>query len=131
MLKTNSKKAIENLKKYILENFNTTDYPEYQKTDEKDFAAVAKAIYDCFWREKYYSNDVALSRRFHERDIFIDWAQGLPSILDTGYFYNRSAVDDLGTILEETQEEKAKYTDRDAARLLTSLIYLQIKKAVK
>ena len=35
-------------------------------------------------------------------------AAGLPSVLDTCYFYNRSAVDDLGAILEETESEKAK-----------------------
>ena len=63
--------------------------------------------------------------------IFADWCAGLPSILNTCYYYNRSAVDDLGEILEETEEEKEKYTQTEAEKLLTALIYREIKKAVK
>ena len=64
-------------------------------------------------------------RYYHGSEIaaFVDWAQGLPSVLDTCYFYNRSAVDDLGDILEETQEERNKHTETDAEQCLTRLIY--------
>ena len=52
-------------------------------------------------------------------------------MIDTCYFYNRSAVDDLGEILEETDEEKAKYNERQAEDLLTWLIYRELLKGEK
>lgn len=55
----------------------------------------------------------------------------MPSILDTCYYYNRSAVDDLGAILEETAEEKARYSEAQAETLLTSLIYRELVRGCK
>ena len=49
----------------------------------------------------------------------------------TGYYYNRSAVDDLAGILEETDAEKARYNEQDAEKLLTSLIYRELMKGEK
>jgi hypothetical protein len=66
-----------------------------------------------------------------EGERFADWAAGLPSILDTCYYYNRSAVDDLGAILEETAEEKARYSEAQAETLLTSLIYRELVRGCK
>lgn len=45
------------------------------------------------------------------------------------YYYNRSAVDDLGEILEETDEEKAKYSEQQAEELLSRLIYREMEEA--
>lgn len=69
-------------------------------------------------------------RYYHgsEAAAFADWCAGLPSVLDTLYFYNRSAVDDLGAILEETEQEKTRYTEQQAEQLLTSLIYRELQK---
>jgi hypothetical protein len=64
------------------------------------------------------------------QDVFEEWASGLPSVLDTCYYYNRSAVDDLGAILEQTETEKAKYNEQESEKLLTYLIFREIKKAV-
>lgn len=52
--------------------------------------------------------------RHNEYVAFADWCAGLAGVLDTRYYYNRSAVDNLGAILEETDEEKAKYTEDQA-----------------
>ena len=54
--------------------------------------------------------------------------KGLPSVLDTLYFYNRSAVDDLGEVLEQSEREKVKYTEREAELMLTHLIYRELKR---
>ena len=59
------------------------------------------------------------------------WCQGLPSVIDTCYYYNRSAVEDLGDILEETEEERNRYTEQDAERLLSCLIYREIRKELR
>lgn len=69
---------------------------------------------------RYYRNN--------EFAAFADWCAGLPGVLNTCYYYNRSAVDDLGAILEETSEEKARYTEEQAEKTLTTLIYRELKK---
>ena len=105
-MKTNNKKARENVRKYIIANFTPEDYTDNppQEFTEKDF--------------RYYRNN--------ELAAFADWCAGLCGVLDTCYFYNRSAVDDLGAILEETAEEKARYTEEQAENTLTFLIYREL-----
>lgn len=66
-----------------------------------------------------------------EQERFEEWAAGLPSILDTCYYYNRSAVDDLGAILEETDSEKARYTEQQAETRLTYLIYRELVRGCR
>lgn len=123
MLKTNCKKALENIRAYILENADDTNYGgECAFTDWK---AAARFVWSCFTEEKSGDN-----RRMPESDLFEEWASGLPSSFDFCYWYNRPALDDLGAILEETEEEKARFTEDAACKLLTTLIYNQIKKAV-
>ena len=125
MLKSNSKKAVENIKVYIIERFEPCGYDF--EGNESDFKEVATFIYKCFYNEMVKYD----KRRMTEQALFFDWCSGLPSILDTCYYYNRSAVDDLAAILEESEVEKAKYTEEQAEERLTYLIYREIKKAVK
>ena len=130
MLKTNSKKAIENLKKWIIEHFNPSGYidPDGDKNDIKD---VCKFIYRQFLIEKYYGAEKYYSN-MRMQYCFEDWAQGLPSILDTAdYYYNNTAINVLGDILEETDEEKARYTQEKAEKLMTSLLFIHISKIAK
>ena len=120
-LKTNSKKARENIQKYIMDNFNGENYR--LKTPET-FSETAEIILDIFRRE--YSD-----KRYSEKENFVNWAAGLPSILDTCYYYNRYAVDDIGEILEETETEKSRFAEMQAEELLSSLIYRELIKAEK
>lgn len=124
MLKTNSKKALENIRAYILDNADDTNFGgDCEFTDWKQ---AARFVYSCFKTEKsgeYYD-------RMPEHDVFEEWASGLPSSFDFCYWCNRPAVDDLGAILEESEEEKARFSETAACKLLTTLIYNQIKKAV-
>lgn len=123
MLKTNSKKAMENIKKYIIENFTPYDGEE---VNVSDFSAVARYIKNTVFNEKIkYSFERGRRNDFY---FFEDWCQGLPSVLDTCYYYNRSAADDLSIILEESDAEKAKYQEKDAEELLTRLIFREIYK---
>lgn len=64
-----------------------------------------------------------------ELELFERWAQGLPSAFNFDYYLGGQAVDDLGDILEETEEEKNRYSDQQAKELLTYLIYREIRKA--
>ena len=120
MLKTNSKKAKENLRQYIINNFDGTGYTE---TPPEEWSEISTFIINTFRSEKYSRPEDYRYYNNNELTAFIDWAQGLPSVLDTCYFYNRSAIDDLGAILEETETEKEKYNETDAEQLLTRLIY--------
>lgn len=125
MLRTNSKKAAENIRAYIVDGFTPEGYTD---NPPQEFPKIAAFILDTFRSEKYRcSQDV---RYYHgsETAAFADWCAGLPSVLDTCYFYNRSAVDDLGAILEETEQEKNRYTEQQAEQLLTSLIYRELQK---
>ena len=128
MLKTNSKKARENIRAYIMENFSAESYT---KTPPETWPEIARFILETFRSEKY--NCINDYRYYHmnEYAAFFDWCAGLPSLLDTCYFYNRSAVKDLTVILEETETESGKYDESDAEKLLTALIYRELKKEDK
>ena len=128
MLKSNSKKARENIKKYILDNFTPDGYTETPPTETRE---IMRFIYNCFISEKFSIENEKRYYKYNEFNAFVDWCAGLPSVLDTCYYYNRSAVDDLGAILEETETEKSKYTESDAEKMLTYLIYNVIKKEIK
>lgn len=121
MLKTNTKKARQNVREYIVNHFDPSDYDGGDTVNCDDFGEVARFILDTFESEKFYD-------RGNRQELFEDWAQGLPSVLDTCYYYNRSAVDDLGAILEETDAEKSKYSEQQAEHVLTYLIYSELVK---
>lgn len=120
-LRTNSRKARENVKQYILDNVDFTCY-DGKNIIDANFPEIAHSVLEIFRSEKYYERH----RIGVEFVAFLDWTQGLPSALDCCFWYNRSAVDDLGAILEETEEEKAKYNEEEAGLLLVKLIYREL-----
>jgi hypothetical protein len=128
MLKTNSKKARENIQLYIIENFTPESY-----TDEniQGFESISTFILKTFRSEKYSCKEDFKYYHDNEQTAFVDWCQGLPSLLDTCYYYNRSAANDLAVILEETEEEKNRYTESESEKLLTILIYRELKRGEK
>ena len=125
MLKTNSKKAAENIRAYIMNGFTPEGYTD---NPPQEFPAIARFILAAFRNEKYHLPQDRRYYRNNEFAAFADWCAGLPSVLDTCYYYNRSAVDDLGAVLEETEEEKARYTEEQAESTLTLLIYRELTK---
>lgn len=129
MLRTNTKKARENIRAYIVTNYDPSNYD--LTTAPETWPEIAAHILDTFRAEKYWC---MADRRYYggsEQRAFADWAAGLPTILDTCYFYNRSAVDDLGAILEESESEKAKHSEHDACICLTHLIYRELLEGAK
>ena len=135
MLKTNSKKAKENLKKYIMEYSEPSfiDAMEYAKETEENFnykidsfSDRCKYLYNRFKEE--YCNDWNIKQYKSYQEVFNQWTRGLPVGGLFCYWYNREAKDDLQMILEETEQEKNKYTEEQAENLLTNLIYREILK---
>lgn len=125
MIRTNSRQARQNVQAYIINHFDGCNYDIETPSTFQETAAVILSI---FRSEKPAEGSYS---RMSEGERFADWASGLPSILDTCYYYNRSAVDDLGAILEETAEEKARYSEAQAETLLTSLIYRELVRGCK
>jgi hypothetical protein len=128
MLKTNSKKARENVRAYIMDRFDASGY-DFETVPET-WPNIASAILEEFYIEKCKLDQRYQAGRISKFELFSDWCAGLPSIIDTCYYYNRSAVADLAAILEETPAEAARYSERDAERLLTILIYRELEKEV-
>lgn len=119
MLKTNSKLARANIQACITRNFDGSNYGIPVETFPEIAAAVLRIFRKEMARDEYY-------RMAPEKASFAAWAAGLPSVLDTCYYYNRSAVDDLGAILEETDQEKSRYAEQQASAMLTDLIYREL-----
>ena len=124
MLRTNSKAAKANIMAYIREDWDyIAERAEYQniplETIEND-TALCGFIWDIFKDEKGYE----INRAGYFK-AFEDWAQGLAlgGMFD---YYLHSAVNTLGDILEETEEERSRYTEEQAERVLTNLLYREI-----
>ena len=125
MLKTNSKKARENFRNYIIARFTPEGYTD---NPPQEFPEIARFILATFRSEKYYLPEDFRYYRNNEFAAFADWCAGLPGVLDTYYYCSRSAIDDLGAILEESEEEKARYTEAQAESTLTLLIYRELTR---
>lgn len=122
MLRTDSKKAKENVRNYIMK---WESLEEYGFNHTMPFPQTAATILKIFRAEKEYRFDQLVP----EYAVFQEWTQGLPSALNCCYWwFNRSAVDDLGEILEERQEERSRYSEEEAGILLTKLIYRELIK---
>ena len=116
MLKTNSKQAKANIREYIRDNAAEYIAECYELPTEGKaiFASIAE-----IYRAEY--------RKPMTQAYFTEWAQGLPcgSLFN---FYLHSAIDDLGDILQETEEERSRYTEYQAEKLLSCLIYREVER---
>lgn len=142
MLRSNSKKATNNIKKYIIDN---TDFSGYTLSDcffanledikegagLEIFPEIAKGLYDIFYIEYLKNNNSRV--RYSIQQLFSDWCSGLPTALDTSYYYSCDPIDILANILEMTQEEKENYSkkhqdDLKNCQYLDYLIFREITK---
>lgn len=124
MLKTNCKIVRERIRAYIMEAENVAEFaPE---APNKTYNDKARAIFADFLRWYDGDNRNKGSRAQNLQDAFHDWTGGLPAILDPEYRYRICAIDMLGDILEETASERAKYTECDAEKMLSYLIYREL-----
>lgn len=123
MLKTNSKKVKETIKNYIMDSFHDSDFETWRGIHVEDYSQICSIILSMFWQEKIKHD----KRNISEKDFFVDWCQGLPSILGCEYYYNISAVDLLGEWLEETEEEKSRFSESEAEIMIANLLYRELK----
>lgn len=120
MLKTNSKKARKAIRDYI--RSNAADYlRDNYGIDANTDAEISRATLDIFWAEK--AGEV---RRYRSTlELFESWAQGL-AMGQLFAYYVHPAAPILGDILEETEEERNRYSEQAAENLLTKLIYREL-----
>ena len=120
MLKTNSKQVKDKINMWISEMFDASSYGvDNRMSRQERNAFIAKTFYE----ELGFRVGQGLSFR----EAFTEWCQGLPSLIDTAYYYcHHSAVDLVGDILEETKEERSKYSEEEAENLMTYLIYKEV-----
>lgn len=128
MLRTNSKKACENIRNYIMQDADyleeCAEFDGVELNNRMDYLAYA---WQLFTEQK--KHDIEMNHNNPNFGIFKDWARGLALGGLFCYYYNRSAVDDLGELLEESEEERSKYTESEAEEMLSRLIYRELEKA--
>lgn len=136
MLRTNSKKARENVDNYIMSISKAVD--DFNKNylcfdyDTTNIDDICKCIWNDYFIPEYVQhNNQFAAGRISLYELFKEWAQGLPCEGLFDYYYiHLDPVEIVAAILEETPEEAAKYTDDQAAELLTRMIYNRITKRV-
>lgn len=130
MLRTNSKQARANIMAYIRQDIDYLMERDSTISEESSDAEVCRVIWDIFESEKYYTDEYIRRHSISKQQVFTDWAQGLALGGLFCYYYNRSAVEDLGDILEETEDERNRYTEQQAEEMLTRLIYNEIQRGL-
>ena len=118
MLRTNSKEVSIRIRSFIDQIFDASGYNR-EDLNNANTEDKIKFIAATCWEEKKREKN-----RAPFQEMFIEWCQGLPSVIDTALYYcHSSAVDILGDILEQTKEERNKYTEPQAERMISYLIY--------
>jgi hypothetical protein len=115
MLKTNSKQVKAKVRGYILANFIYEDQPHETESETLDLVAR------CFIEAEYSSG---YQRSQNLQEAFIWWLQGLPCGL--GDWYLCRAVDLVGDWLEQTTEERNQYSEQQAERLASYLVFKEV-----
>lgn len=120
MIKSNTHKVIEKIKLYISELY---------MGDETDFDEICADIYETFIVEKVQDDNRYNANRIPLLALFIEWCQGLPSIIDTSEYYCRkNCIGIIQEWFEETDKEANMYTEMQAEDLITKLIYREVCK---
>lgn len=131
MLRTNSKKATENIKKEIMDSYeDANEYYTFEGREAKTaFNEICADILEAFRIKKLENDCYYIAGRANRNEMFMDWMQGLPSAFPVAEdIFLRSAIDFLGNILEETEEEKERYTEDKAEKLACNLLYRELEK---
>lgn len=121
MLRSNSKKAIGNLGAWLLKT--ETGWEKDPTTAEEAAEIIAGFFNDYLGDENSNLHRYELRRLGNYQAIFTDWLAGLPCRIGDA-IYLESATDIIGDILEETKEERAKYSESEAEAKLCALVWI-------
>ena len=95
MLKTNSKKLIEKVNNYIINNIDFDYFEELKEgaSLEEIKKALLNEIIETKLKNYNCGGCYVVLNRFYKNsflEVFKDWAQGLPSSFNTCYYYNNN-----------------------------------------
>lgn len=125
-IRTNSKQARKNVVDYIRKY--AEDHLEENGMQGCSDAAMLENLRETFAREVCFKNNMIMYRGNVYMIFREEWAKALAMDGLFCYYWNRSAKDDLGAILHETDAEKAKYTEDQAEECLTRLIFRAVQE---
>lgn len=91
--------------------------------EERTWKETKEDIMNSFISEAYSSD---YERRQNRQEAFIDWLCGLPRGL--GDHVLCKGIETLSKILEETTEEANRYSETQAQKKLSYLIYREVSK---
>ena len=115
MLKTNSKKYLANMEKYLLSQINGTDYGTTTDTPTQKI----NFVFDCF--ESEFECDYAKRRTPNQQERFAEWLSGLPSCISLPCYYYE--IIELAKELQEVDNYTEKETDRICANYFNFMSY--------
>ena len=119
MLKTNSKKYLNNIQSYILDSIDSEGYDiKTEKPTEK-----LQFLFDCFEVEFNYKNNKL--RYPNLQDRFANWLQGLPSAISIPHQYNK--ILELSKNLLEVDTLSEKLEDQIIKNYWSFMAYHIIK----
>ena len=128
MLKSNTKKARLNLMRYI----RTASAPYYIEncgnpadiTDD-ELCALILDEFKQNWSHEFERNFRRCAAIPYQK-MFLDWGSGLTAGGLFDFYYHCNASDILGDILEETDAERAQFTEEQAETRLGYLIFAEV-----
>lgn len=125
MLKSNCKKVKEALRKYIVDGYDGSGFDEgTPEAEAKTFEEMARVI--LLDVKRVYGNEVWRNPHFTWQDAFVKWCSDLQDLVDTDYCCHGTAVKILGDMLEETEEERSRFTESEAETMLSRLLYREL-----
>lgn len=118
MLRTNSKKAMENIKKEIMDSYEgANEYYTFEGREAKtDFNEICADILEAFRIEKLENDCYYIAGRASRIEMFMDWMQGLPTAFPVA---DDIFSDQRSTFLEislKRQRKKRQDTQRTKRR---------------
>lgn len=131
MRKTNSKEVMEAIENKIIESYEAAEeYFSYNgKTVKTEYNEICKDILSAFEIEKCKFDNRYIVGRISRQNLFIEWMSGLPTAFSVSDdIFLGSAIDWLADILDETEEEKERYTEDKAEITACNLLYRELTK---
>jgi len=119
MLRTNSKKYLNNIQNYILDSIDGTEYDIKTETPTEKL----QFLFDCFEVEFNYKNNQLRYPNFQDR--FANWLQGLPSSISIPHQYNK--ILELSKNLLEVDTLSEKLEDQIIKNYWSFMAYHIIK----
>jgi hypothetical protein len=119
MLRTNSKKYLNNIQTYLIDSVNTEDALHDANKDAEKIAFVM-ACYNSEFNHKFNQ-----ARHPNEQTRFSNWLAGLPSVLDIPFKYD--GVLKLAKQLQEVETYDKKTEDRICENYFNFMAYHILK----